>query len=143
MSHPQFRVKLDAIGYGFVIPVFFVTSGMEFDLKALLDRPSTLALVPIFLLALLVARGVPALLYRSTVGAKGATAAGLLQATSLPFIVAATSIGVTLDLLTPATAAAFVAAGLGSALIFPVVALGALRGRVVSTPPAAPEPVAG
>jgi Kef-type K+ transport system membrane component KefB len=143
MTHPQFRVKLDAIGYGFVIPVFFVTSGMEFDLKALLDRPSTLALVPIFLLALLVARGVPALLYRSTVGAKGATAAGLLQATSLPFIVAATSIGVTLDLLTPATAAAFVAAGLGSALIFPVVALGALRGRVVSTPPAAPEPVAG
>lgn len=129
MTHPQFRLKLDAIGYGFVIPVFFVTSGMEFDLKALLDQPAKLALVPIFLLALLVARGVPAVLYRSTVGSKGATAAGLLQATSLPFIVASTSIGVSLDLLTPATAAAFVAAGLGSALLFPVAALGALRAR--------------
>jgi len=138
-THPQFRVKLDAIGYGFVIPVFFVTSGMEFDLKALLAEPSTLALVPIFLVALLVARGAPALLYRSTVGSGGTVAAGLLQATSLPFIVASTSIGVSLDLITPATAAAFVAAGLCSALIFPVIALGALRGRrrdeaVVPTP---------
>ncbi len=129
MTHPQFRVKLDAIGYGFVIPVFFVTSGMQFDLKALLHQPSTLVLVPIFLVALLVARGVPALLYGSTVGVRGATAAGLLQATSLPFIVASTSIGTSLDLITPATAAAFVAAGLGSALIFPIVALGALEGR--------------
>ena len=76
------------------------------------------------------ARGAPALLYRASVGPRGTVAAGLLQATSLPFIVASTSIGVSLDLITPATAAAFVAAGLGSALIFPVVALGALKGRV-------------
>ena len=82
----------------------------------------------------------PALLYRSTVGTRGAAAAGLLQATSLPFIVASTSIGVTLDLITPATAAAFVAAGLGSALIFPVVALGAvLRGRAARLRPLLPN----
>ena len=141
MTHPHFRVKLDAIGYGFVIPVFFVASGMEFDLEALLHRPSTLALVPIFLLALLVARGAPALLYRSTVGTSGSLAAGLLQATSLPFIVAGTSIGVSLDLITPATAAAFVAAGLGSALIFPVVALAALKSRSAA-PSVEPKPVA-
>jgi len=126
-THPQFRVKLDAIGYGFVIPVFFVTSGMEFDLQALLHRPSTLVLVPLFLAALLVVRGVPALLYRSTIGGNGAAAAGLLQATSLPFIVASTAIGVSLGLITPATSAAFVAAGLASALIFPVAALTFLR----------------
>ena len=126
-THPQFRVKLDAIGYGFVIPVFFVTSGMEFDLQALRHRPSTLVLVPLVLAALLVVRGVPALLYRSTIGGNGAAAAGLLQATSLPFIVASTAIGVSLGLITPATSAAFVAAGLASALIFPVAALTFLR----------------
>ena len=137
-THPQFRVKLDAIGYGFVIPVFFVTSGMEFDLQALLHRPSTLVLVPLFLAALLVVRGVPALLYRPTIGSDGAAAAGLLQATSLPFIVASTAIGVSLGLITPATSAAFVAAGLASALIFPVVALTFLRraDQREPTPPA-------
>jgi Kef-type K+ transport system membrane component KefB len=63
----------------------------------------------------------------STIGSDGAAAAGLLQATSLPFIVASTAIGVSLGLITPATSAAFVAAGLASALFFPVAALTFLR----------------
>jgi Kef-type K+ transport system membrane component KefB len=126
-THPLFRVKLDAIGYGFLVPVFFVTSGVTFDLHALTDDPTTIALVPVFLVALLVARGVPAVLYRSLVGARGALVAGLFQATSLPFIVAATQIGVGLHALSAATAAAFVAAGLVSALVFPATGLRLLR----------------
>ncbi len=127
MTHPQFRVKLEAIGYGFLIPVFFVTSGVLFDLHALLDDASTLALVPVFLIALFVVRGLPALVYRRSVGTPSAIAAGLLQATSLPFIVAATAIGVDLGSLSASTAAAFVAAGLLSALLFPAVATAVLR----------------
>lgn len=127
MTHPQFRLKLDAIGYGFVVPVFFVASGMTFDLDALRDEPATLALVPVFLAALVAARGVPALLYRRLVGDRGAVAAGLLQATSLPFIVTATQIGVGIGALERSTAAAFVAAGLVSALVFPAAALALLR----------------
>lgn len=126
-THPLFRVKLEAIGYGFLVPVFFVTSGMRFDLKALLDNPSTFLKVPVFLAAIVVARGVPAVVYRPLVGTRSAVAAGLLQATSLPFIVAATQIGIVIHAVTPATAAAFVAAGLLSALLFPVVAVGLLR----------------
>jgi Kef-type K+ transport system membrane component KefB len=121
-THPLFRVKLEAIGYG-----FFVTSGVLFDLHALTDSPSTLTLVPVFLVALLVARGVPALLYRPVVGTRGAVVAGLFQATSLPFIVAATQIGVGIHALSASTAAAFVAAGLASALLFPVTGLSILR----------------
>ena len=45
-THPLFRVKLDAIGYGFLVPVFFITSGLRFDLDALRNDPSTLVLVP-------------------------------------------------------------------------------------------------
>jgi Kef-type K+ transport system membrane component KefB len=135
-THPQFRIKLEAIGYGFLIPVFFVASGISFDLSALLDEPSTLARVPVFLAALLVVRGVPALVYRSLVGLRSSIAAGLLQATSLPFIVAATQIGIALGVVSPASAAAFVAAGLVSALVFPAAALGLLR-RCEATAPVA------
>jgi Kef-type K+ transport system membrane component KefB len=136
-SHPNFRTKLEAIGFGFLIPVFFISSGIRLDLKGLLDQPSALLRVPIFLVALLLVRGAPALLNLRTQGRRASIAAGLLQATSLPFIVTATQIGVELGQITPVTAAALVFAGLLSVLIFPVIALGLLR-QGASPPSAAP-----
>jgi Kef-type K+ transport system membrane component KefB len=138
-SHPRFRAKLEAIGYGFLVPVFFVSSGIRLDLAGLLHSPSALVRVPVFLLALLVVRGVPALLRLRANGLKPTLALGLLQATSLPFIVAATQIGVLLGKITALTAAALVCAGLLSVLIFPVLALTLLRGE---PEPAEPEPAA-
>src|ERR1700758_2575926 len=126
-SHPRFRAKLEAIGYGFLVPVFFVSSGIRLDLTGLLHSPSALARVPLFLLALLVVRGVPALLGLRANGPRSTLALGLLQATSLPFIVTATQIGVALGKITPVTAAALVCAGLLSVLIFPLSALTLLR----------------
>jgi Kef-type K+ transport system membrane component KefB len=126
-SHPRFRVKLDAIGYGFLIPIFFVTSGLRLDVGALVNSPSALAQVPLLLLALLAARGIPALLYAPSLGRRAAVTAGLLQATSLPFIVTATQIGLLVGLLDPVTATAMVCAGLASVLVFPALALGRLR----------------
>jgi Kef-type K+ transport system membrane component KefB len=128
MTHPDFRVKLEAVGFGVFIPIFFVTSGVRFDLNALFSGASTLARVPVFLLALLVVRGLPALLYAPLVGRRRTAAAMLMQATSLPFIVAATQIGVELGKLSDANAAALVAAGLLSVLLFPLIALGILGG---------------
>jgi Kef-type K+ transport system membrane component KefB len=122
-SHPLFRTKLDALGYGFLIPVFFVSCGVEFDLTALTHSPSALAKIPLFLLALLTIRGAPAAFYIRTVGRRGAVAAGLLQATSLPVIVTAASIGVAIHAIPAVTASALVAAGLLSVLIFPAAAL--------------------
>jgi len=127
MTHPQFRQKLEAIGFGVFIPVFFVTSGIQFDLAALFSSPSTILRVPIFLVALVLVRGVPALLYRPLVGSRRSVVAGLLQATSLTFIVAATQIGLQLGLITKATGAALIGAGLLSVLIFPLLALTLLR----------------
>jgi Kef-type K+ transport system membrane component KefB len=129
MTHPHFRTKLEGIGYGFLVPVFFVSSGLQFDLHALTSKVSTLLLVPIFAVALLFVRGVPALLYRPVVGDRRTMAAALLQATSLPFIVAAVRIGMDLGLIRPATGAALVAAGLLSVLVFPLAALSLLRDR--------------
>jgi Kef-type K+ transport system membrane component KefB len=134
-SHPNFRTKLEAIGYGFLVPVFFVSSGIRLDLAGLLHSPATLVRVPVFLLALLAVRGLPALIGLRANGTRPTLALGLLQATSLPFIVTATQIGVTLGKITPVTAAALVCAGLLSVLIFPLIALTLLR-------QAEPEPAA-
>jgi Kef-type K+ transport system membrane component KefB len=123
MTHPAFRGKLEAAGFGFFIPVFFVASGVRFDLAALTASASDLAMVPVFLAALLAARGLPAVLYRRTIGARRAAIAGLMQATSLPFIVAATAIGAELGLIGAAESAALVGAGLLSVLLFPLAGL--------------------
>jgi Kef-type K+ transport system membrane component KefB len=140
MTHPDFRRKLEAMGFGFFIPVFFVSSGVRFDLDALLADASNLAMVPIFLAALVVVRGLPALLYRRLIGGRRAAVAGLMQATSLPFIVAATAIGMELGLLSGAEGAALVAAGLMSVLLFPLAGLTLLRrggaGRQAEAEPA-------
>jgi Kef-type K+ transport system membrane component KefB len=123
MKQPNFRLKLEAIGYGFLVPVFFVSSGLRLDLHALTASPSALARVPLFLIALLVARGLPAFLYRSTLSWRDVVAAGFLQATSLTFIVAATSIGLAIGTIRPDTAAALVSAGVLSVVLFPLIAL--------------------
>jgi Kef-type K+ transport system membrane component KefB len=127
MTHPKFRVKLEALGYGFLVPFFFVVSGVRFNLQALTGDLANLRLVPLFLAVLLVVRALPAWLYRSRVGTRHSVVAGLLQATSLPFIVAATQIGIELGKLDQATGAALVAAGLLSVLLFPLASLTILR----------------
>jgi Kef-type K+ transport system membrane component KefB len=134
MTHPDFRRKLEAMGFGFFIPVFFVTSGVRFDLDALVANASNLAMVPVFLVALLIVRGVPALLYRRLLDGRRTVVAGILQATSLPFIVAATAIGLELRLLDAAESAALVGAGLLSVLVFPLLGLTLLRGPVTRAP---------
>ena len=127
MTHPQFRQKLEAAGFGVFIPFFFVTSGIRYDAGALFGHPSTLARVPLFLAILLAVRGLPALLYRPLVGGPETAAGALLQATSVGFFVVATQIGQDMGLISAANSAALIAAGLLSVILFPLVALTILR----------------
>lgn len=128
MTHTRFREKLDAVGFGVFIPVFFVTSGVRFDLAALGD-PGALALVPLVLVAMVVVRGAPALLLRRRVGTRRALAGGLLQAVpSIAFLVATAEIGMGLGALSARTGAALIAAGLLALLLLPTLGL-ALLGR--------------
>jgi Kef-type K+ transport system membrane component KefB len=126
MTHPAFRAKLEAIGYGVFVPVFFVATGLRFDLSALLASPGAFAQIPIFVLALLAVRGLPAVVFRGDADARRLVGGGLLQATLLP--IAPTQIGLELGLLSPATTAALVVAGLIAVLVFPTIALALLRG---------------
>lgn len=130
--------KIEAVGFGFLVPLFFISTGITFELRALLDDASALALVPVFVVLLLVVRGLPGLL-AAPVGSSGADrrAIVLFCATGLPIIVAVTSIGVDAGLLAETTAAALVGAGMVSVLLFPLVAL-AQRPKAPDQRPKAP-----
>ena len=122
------RAKLEAIGFGFLVPIFFIVSGMHFDLGALLHQPTALLRVPFFLLMFLIVRGAPALLlYRKDLTADLRRSLALFSATGLPLIVVITGIGVSVGRMRPSNAAALVAAGILSVVIFPMVGLRRLR----------------
>jgi Kef-type K+ transport system membrane component KefB len=107
--------------------VFFVVSGMQINVRALFANAATLLLVPAFLVALLLVRGIPAFHYTSLIGRRRVLPAAFLQATSLSFIVAASQIGLGLGFVKEATVAALIATGVLSVLIFPTIALPAAR----------------
>lgn len=126
------RVKLEGIGFGFFIPIFFVVSGIEFDLEALLDSPSSILRVPLFLLLFLVVRGLPALLlYRRDLPRAERLPLALLSSTALPLVVAVTTIAVEAGKMRSENAAALVGAAMISVFLYPLIAL-TLRRRDVS-----------
>ena len=115
-----FGTRLDAIGFGFFVPIFFIVSGMRLDIRAALT-PSGLLSVLGFLAILTVARGAPALLGRGAMSARGVLASGRMLATNVSFIVVAAELGVTAGLVSAAVASSMVLAGLISAVLFPAL----------------------
>lgn len=123
-----FRHKLDALGFGFLIPIFFVTSGAQVDVTALFASASSIARVPLFLALLLLVRGLPTLLYRRQLGGREQFLLALFSATTLPLVVVIAGIGKETGRMLPENAAALVGAGILSVLLFPLLAL-TLRAR--------------
>jgi Kef-type K+ transport system membrane component KefB len=125
-----FHEKLDALGFGFLIPIFFVMSGSQIDLHALLASPSSLVRVPLFLVLFLFVRGVPTLLYRHDLAGPERRLLALFSATTLPLVVVFTEIGKATGRMLPENGAALVGAGILSILLFPLIALSLrVRGR--------------
>ncbi len=129
------KAKLEAIGFGFLIPIFFVVSGIQFDIHVFVDDPRSLWRVPLFLALMLVARGVPVfLLYRRELERNERVPMALFSATGLPLIVVITSIALAEHRMLEVNADALVAAGMLSVLLFPATGLWLLRrgGRATS-----------
>ncbi len=102
------REKLDAMGYGFFIPIFFISVGMRFNLRALLESPTALTLVPLLILLAYVVKIVPALIYRLRFSWRETLAAGFLLSSRLSLIIAASAIALEFDLINPATNTAII-----------------------------------
>jgi len=117
-----FESKLTAVGFGFFVPFFFVTSGIEFDLAAL-GSLGAIAKLAMFFVLFLVVRGAPAmLLYRSVLGARDRAALAFYCATELPLVVAITTLATETGHMRASTAAGLVGAAMLSTLVFPFVA---------------------
>ncbi len=125
-----FESKLTAVGFGFFVPFFFITSGMEFDVEALGSLGAMLKLL-MFLGLFLVVRGTPALLlYRGVLRARQRAALAFYSATELPLVVAITTLAVDAGHMRTSTAAGLVGAAMLSTMIYPLVGL-ALQERAV------------
>ena len=116
------RLRLEGIAFGVFIPVYFVTTGMTFDLDSLLTRGG-LALAALFLGLFMLTRGSSALLWRKELGDQRTAGLAFFAATGLPLIVAIVSIGEERGAIDPSVGASLVGAGMLSVLIYPLVAI--------------------
>jgi Kef-type K+ transport system membrane component KefB len=115
------RVRLEGIGFGFLIPIYFVTTGMMFDLDSFLSA-SGLALAALFLALLVVVRGASSLLWLRELEPRPTAALALLGATGLPLIVAIVGIAAEQHAIGSDVGASLVGAGMVSVLVFPLLA---------------------
>ncbi|MFZ0754789.1 MAG: cation:proton antiporter [Trebonia sp.] len=131
MDTESLEHKFDAVGYGLFIPIFFIYSGMSFDLKSISEDPLRLL---IFFALLLVVRGLPSLLvYRRALAPVQRLEMTFITATSLPLLIALAAIGEQDGVMLPSTAASLIGAGVLSVLVFPLIAVG-LHRRAALTP---------
>lgn len=131
------EAKLDSVAFGFLVPIFFISTGVTFPLAALLADPAALALVPAFAAVMLLVRGIPGWFSGGQgVSVSDRRTAALFTATTLPIVIAVTGIGTDHGVLDEKTAAALVGAAMVTVLLFPMLAL------VGRTPVADPDPEA-
>ncbi len=135
----QCREKIEAICFGFLVPFFFVLSGMNLDVDAFLGSVKAMLLIPLFLALFLVIRGAPVILYRKDLPPNQRLPFALYCATALPLVVAITNIGVATASMSTEVATAMVGAAVLSVLLFPAAAQ-ALLSRNQTTAPISPWP---
>jgi Kef-type K+ transport system membrane component KefB len=122
------RMRLEGIGFGFLVPVYFVVTGMNFDLDSFLTVEG-LALTALFVAVLVGTRGASALLWLRELGPRQTTSLALFGATALPLIVAIVGIAQGRGDISDGVAASLIGAGMVSVLVYPFVAV-----RVASPP---------
>jgi len=122
-SRRLLQPKLDAVAFGVFVPIFFVVTGMRFDLHAVVGEAAGIEKLVLFLGLMLVVRGLPTyvLSHRALPG-PDRRALALYASTGLPLIVAVTTLGVAAGQMRASTAAGLVGAGMVSVLVYPVVA---------------------
>jgi Kef-type K+ transport system membrane component KefB len=117
------RQQLNPFGPGFLIPLFFIVSGIEFDLRALIDNALRFARLPLFCALFLLVRGLPVFLYRHDLPKVDLLPLALYSSSTLPLVVTIAHVGSQMGEMVPENAAALIGAAVLSMSVFPVVAL--------------------
>jgi Kef-type K+ transport system membrane component KefB len=131
--HEALFARLDGIGYGFLVPCFFIASGARLDLMALATDPAALVLIPVFAVLMLAARGLPVMaLYRTDLERPQRMALALHSGTQLPLVVAIAALAVRQGAMPAAQGTALIGAGIVTVLVFPMIAAKLLGGAGAS-----------
>jgi Kef-type K+ transport system membrane component KefB len=117
------ELKLDAIGFGFFAPIFFINSGMKLDVESAFGTGSGLLLAGLFFAAVIVTRIPLMLLFQPALGGRRAVALGIYSGATLGLVVALTEIGVKSESMTEADAASLIGGAMLSMLLFPALGL--------------------
>jgi Kef-type K+ transport system membrane component KefB len=127
------RMRLEGVGFGFLIPIYFVVTGMNFDLDSLLT-PTGLGLGALFLALSVVVRGTSALLWLRELGPRQTASLAIFSATGLPLIVAIVGIGTDRGAIAADVGTSLIGAGMVSVLVFPLLATSLVRDRATVEP---------
>ena len=119
----EIKGRFESIGFGLFIPIFFITTGIRFDLTGIASSTTALIQIPFFLLILLITRGVPTLLYKDELSTEERQTLAFSSATALPVLIALTDIGISTGIMRTEVAASLVGAGVLSVMIYPSLML--------------------
>lgn len=126
--------KLEGAAFGIFIPVFFVSTGINLDVSLLFTSTEVALLVPIFLLALLLVRGLPVLLYRRLMTPGERVGTAFFQATSLSLLIASAPVGLAAHAITERGTTALIAAGMLSVILYPAIGKAVLKRGTTALP---------
>lgn len=115
------REKLDAFGYGFFIPIFFIMVGVSFDLPALLESREALLSLPLLLIIAYAVKLLPSLLYRVAYSWRQTLSAGVLMSSRLSLLIAAAAIGLELGAISQAVYSAIILVAVVTCTLSPVL----------------------
>jgi Kef-type K+ transport system membrane component KefB/Trk K+ transport system NAD-binding subunit len=113
--------QVEAFGFGFFIPIFFIMVGVDFNLQSLISSPQALLMVPIFLVAAALVKLVPALIFRKRFGWRETFGAGVLLSSRLSLIIAASAIGLRLGVLNESVNSAIILVAIITVTVAPLV----------------------
>ncbi|MEG1482148.1 cation:proton antiporter [Clostridium sp.] len=113
--------QLDVIGYGFLIPIFFIMVGVNIDLRSILENPSAILKIPLFLLVFFLVKFIPCLLFKNRYGVKNSIAASMILTAQLSLTIVGAQMAVNLGYITEADYSAFIVTTVISCIVFPIL----------------------
>ncbi|MFR0772002.1 MAG: cation:proton antiporter, partial [Limosilactobacillus pontis] len=113
--------KLTSIGYGFVIPFFFIMTGVNLDLRSLFTNPKALSLIPVLVVCFILAKLPTLLIFRKSLSNKNAFAGSFLMVTTITLVLPALQVAQNLHTITTTQSDAFVLAALIACVLGPIV----------------------
>lgn len=113
--------KLTSIGYGFLIPFFFIMTGVKLNIRQLFANPRALALIPILVACFILAKLPTMLVFRRRFNKRNSFAGSFLTVTTITLVLPSLQVARNLHAITSTQSDAFVLAAVIVCIIGPIV----------------------